>query len=94
MTANNVLRLDTTLLSPKKNLAHALLFQGKYDEALSIYEYLKTKITKQGIHYSALCLADLNELESQGVTNKNVDKVRAFLSVGLSEAERSFKPHK
>jgi len=64
----------------KTNLAHALLFQGKYAEALAIYTRLKGLKDPNGTPYVKSIQADFDELKKQGLTNKDVKKIRKFLN--------------
>jgi tetratricopeptide (TPR) repeat protein len=63
----------------KTNIAHALLFQGKYEKALEIYRGLKLQKNRKNESYAIICLAQLDELEKHGITHKDVDRIRAFL---------------
>ncbi|MBE7170784.1 MAG: tetratricopeptide repeat protein [Williamsia sp.] len=77
--ATKGLELDSTSSSLKAHLADALLLDGRYDQALKIFEQLKSLKDKEGKPYAATCLEELNALEKKGITNKDVDKVRALL---------------
>lgn len=59
-------------------LAHALLLQGKFNDAFKIYSNLKLTMV-DGITGTDLCLKNLDELETHGITNKNFARVREFL---------------
>jgi tetratricopeptide (TPR) repeat protein len=71
--------LDTAQVWVKTNLAHALLFQGKYAQALNVYKSLKPLKNDEGKSYALICREDLAQLEKQGITNKDVEKIKAFL---------------
>jgi tetratricopeptide (TPR) repeat protein len=60
------------------NMAMALLFQGKYQDAEQIYRRLKDKPHIDGT-YTQSFLADLDELEKAGITHPDVAKIRALL---------------
>ena len=60
------------------NLAHAILYQGKYAEAEKIYLALKDKPINNAT-YKETFLADLIELEKAGITHKDVEKIRILL---------------
>ncbi len=63
----------------KTNLAHALLFEGRSREALKVYAELKPLKNEENKSYATICLEDLDELEKEKITNKNVNKIRQFL---------------
>jgi len=77
--ARKGLAIDSSYIWIKGNLAHSLLFQGKYREALELYEELKPLKNEEGKSYAAICLEDLDELEKNKVAHKDVDKIRTFL---------------
>lgn len=71
----------------KTNLAHALLFQGKYDEAVNIYVELKDKpypndTTK---NYAAFLIQDFDDLGKSGITSPDVAKIRALLMPSMKK---------
>lgn len=57
----------------KTNLAHSLLFRGKYQEAKEIYLELK------GQNFTETLLKDLTELEEAGLSHKDMEKIRELL---------------
>lgn len=66
------------------NLALALLFQGKYNDAEKIYLAFKDKIKEKTMYedkklFKQIFLDDLDEMEKAGITNKDVGKIRALL---------------
>ena len=61
------------------NLAHALLFQNKYPEALKLYKELKQMKMANGSSMAIGCLTDLDALEKAGITNKEVGTIKAAL---------------
>jgi tetratricopeptide (TPR) repeat protein len=65
----------------KTNLAHSLLFQGKYDDALMIYTKLKGLRDENGKSFADIGLQDLDELEKNGITCKDINKMRGFLKI-------------
>lgn len=77
--ARQALALDPKQIWIKTNLAHALLFQNRYEEAYELYNELKSLPIQQGFSYSNECLKDLRLLEEYGITHKNIEKIRAFL---------------
>jgi tetratricopeptide (TPR) repeat protein len=79
--ARKALELDSTQQWVNTNLAHALLFQGKFDEAKKIYLSMKDKVYEEDEtkKYKDIFLADLKELEEAGITNKDVEKIRKLL---------------
>jgi len=78
-SAKLALTIDNTLIWIKCELAHALLFDGKYEEAIKIYQEIKPLKTKEGKSYADICSYSLNELEKEGITNKDVGKVHSIL---------------
>ena len=62
------------------NLALALLFQGKYIEAATIYRNFKDKPYNK-VTYKETFLSDLNELEKAGITHPDVAKIRQMLQL-------------
>ncbi len=64
------------------NLAHALLFQGKFEEAKAIYQQYKNQPYPQepGKTFGELFLKDLDELEKAGITHPDVAKIRKVLT--------------
>lgn len=60
------------------NLAAALLYQGKWEEAKAIYLEFKDKRYK-GSTYGQSFLNDLAELEAAGIIHSDVEKARALL---------------
>ena len=60
------------------NLALSLLLQGKYTEAEKIYLPLKDKPYSDATYKKAF-LADLDEMEKNGITHTDFEKIRALL---------------
>ena len=60
------------------NLALALLYQGKWQEAKQVYESLKDKAYGDST-YKNTFLEDLDALEKEGITHPDVAKARALL---------------
>jgi predicted Zn-dependent protease len=79
LAADKGVKLDGSLNWIKLNLAHALLFQDKYEGALAIYQSLKEATGENGKTYVALCFEDLYALERAGIVHKDVSKVRTDL---------------
>ena len=71
--AKKGLLIDSTANWIKVNLAHALLFQGRYKEAKILYTQLKNAT------YGSDCLNDFNNLQKRGVYNADVEKIREIL---------------
>ena len=61
------------------NIASSLLFQGRYKEAEKIYLQFKEKAFDEKKSWSEVFLADLEELESSGITHPDVEKIRIIL---------------
>jgi tetratricopeptide (TPR) repeat protein len=69
-----------------KNLAHSLLYQGKYELAKPFYEELRDIVTGDGTAIRDIMLADFDEFERAGITHPDVARVRALLT-GKPESE-------
>lgn len=63
----------------KLNLAHSLLFQNKYQDALKVYLECKFLKDEKGKSYASFCLEDFDELEKHEMTNKDINKIRVLL---------------
>jgi tetratricopeptide (TPR) repeat protein len=61
------------------NLALALIFQNKYQDAEKIYIALKDKPYNKAI-YRDTFLADFDELEKAGITHPDIVKIKAILN--------------
>lgn len=61
------------------NLALALLYQGRYEAAHAIYAERKGKMYDEERSWVEVFLADLDALESEGITHPDVRKIRRFL---------------
>ena len=72
-------RAKNHLISPKTNLAPALLFQNRYEEAKKLYIELKPLKDTVGNSIAKACLDDLDALEKAGVKHKDVAKIRTLL---------------
>ena len=76
------LQLDSSNVTSKSNLAHALLFQNRYSEAEEIYKELSQPNAETG-RAPSLLLSDLDELEQSGVIpeerKEDVAKIREIL---------------
>ncbi|MRG45416.1 tetratricopeptide repeat protein [Chitinophaga sp. SYP-B3965] len=73
------LQIDSKKIWIKTNIAHALLMQGKTEEALKVYQELKPLKDEEGEALKSMCLADLDKLEKAGITHKDINIVRAYL---------------
>ncbi|MBK8567802.1 MAG: tetratricopeptide repeat protein [Saprospiraceae bacterium] len=61
------------------NLALALLYQGKWDDAKGIYTYYKGNPYDKARNWTEVFLQDLDDLEAAGVKHPDVAKARALL---------------
>jgi len=81
--ARRALELDATQTWVKTNLAHTLLFQGRFPEAEAIYKELSQTIDQGNETYSKVLLNDFDELEKAGVIPEehkaDVEKIRKML---------------
>ena len=63
----------------QQNLAHALLFQGHYDEALAIYRQNWDK-PLQGKTFGEVTLEDFAAFDKAGLTNPDLSRMKQALS--------------
>ncbi len=76
------------------NIAHALIFQGKYSEAEAIYLRMKDGLGKEEVPYTQIFLNDFNQLEKAGITHPDVAKIRALLEKPMpQEGPSRVSPH-
>jgi tetratricopeptide (TPR) repeat protein len=63
------------------NLAHSLLFQGKFEEAKKIYLEMKDKVYPQDTTktFRYFFLKDFDDLKQAGITHPDVSKIRELL---------------
>jgi len=77
------LELNSDYVIPKTNLAHALLFQNRFNEAEAIYKELSQTIYRDNETFTDALLNDFKELEEAGVIPaeyiENVNKIRQML---------------
>jgi tetratricopeptide (TPR) repeat protein len=78
--ARKGLELDNRKQWIEINLAHALLLQGKVDEAEHIYTTYKDNLSTAGKKFSDVILDDLTEMEQAGIHDPNFDAVRKLVS--------------
>ena len=65
----------------KKELGHALLLQGKYDEALKVYQDYADDPPQYRVRTNVdALLKDFDDLEEAGITHKDIEKVKKTLS--------------
>jgi hypothetical protein len=70
---------DTEIEYAKANLALSLLLQDKYEQAKAIYALLKGKSYTDGTTYISMFLDDMAQMEKNGITHKDFEKIKAFL---------------
>jgi tetratricopeptide (TPR) repeat protein len=76
---NGIRRSDRdNLIFIQQNLAHALLFQGQYDEALSIYRQYWDK-PLHGKTFGKITLEDFAAFDKAGLTHPNLPRVKQAL---------------
>lgn len=78
-SARKGLELDDSEKWISANLALALLFQGKYEEAEALYIQFKDQPFNDSMDYKTAFLRDLEDLEAAGITHPDVEKVRELL---------------
>jgi len=71
-------KVDNDQIWIKTNLAAAILFQGNYKSAKSIYKSLKN-VSYRGKKLKNVFLNDLKTLEKEGITHPDVKKIRSLL---------------
>lgn len=79
--ARKCLELNPNSTGVVSNLGLALLFQGKYQEAVSIFDKWKKKpwVDERYETFRQVFLADLKELEEAGIKHPNSARVRELL---------------
>ena len=78
--ARRGLELDESESWIFKNLSTSLVLQERFEEAVPIYQHFKGQPYDQERSWAEVFLADLEELESAGITHPDVEKVRALLA--------------
>jgi Flp pilus assembly protein TadD len=71
------LELDATQIYVFTNLGHSQLLRGQYAAAKKTYQQLKGKKDAQGNDYKGVILKDLADLEAEGITHKDVARMKA-----------------
>jgi hypothetical protein len=78
--ARSGLATDNNKLFINAILGHALLFQGEYDKALNIYiDFIKDPKQLKNKSNRQLVIEDLDVLKQEGITNKDVIKIKEVL---------------
>jgi len=80
--ARKSLETDSSFIYVNTNLALALLFQGKYEEAKKIYIEMNDKLIngEKSKKYKEAFLEDFDWLEKDGVTHPDIEKIREILN--------------
>ena len=78
--ARKSIELDSTQPQACLNLATALLLDGKYNEAASLYQEKKNQVVEGYGSYRKSFLKVLEDLEAYGITHPDVAKIRALLT--------------
>jgi tetratricopeptide (TPR) repeat protein len=73
-SAQKALSIDSTKTWVKTNLAPALLFQGKVQEAETLYNELAQTVYRDNVTYAATILEDFEQLEKAKVIPQNMEK--------------------
>ena len=74
------LELDASQVYIKTNIGHALLFQGRYDEALKVYQDYANDPPQYDYKTNLdVLLKDFDDLEAGGITHKDIEKVKKAL---------------
>ncbi len=73
------LAIDPGYVRTKTNLALALLFQNRLQDALTVYKELKSLKDESNKPYSQICIEDIEELAAQKILNQNTEKIKAFM---------------
>ncbi|MBK9962730.1 MAG: tetratricopeptide repeat protein [Saprospiraceae bacterium] len=77
-SSHNGLEKDTSVELIFTNLALALLYQGKWEDAKQVYVSMKDKKYNERT-YKDIFLDDLDAMEKEGITHPDVEKARALL---------------
>lgn len=88
-SAREGLKIDPGQVWIRLNLAHALLYQGRDEEARGIYLRYKDQVSN-GNFSTDLIIKDLDELEQAGLRNSGVAAVRRLVKGELNDVERQF----
>jgi hypothetical protein len=64
----------------KKNLAHSLLYQGRFEEAAALYRELQDAVMHNRTPCRAAVLEDFDAFERAGITHPDIAKIRALLT--------------
>lgn len=78
VSARTALKMDSTATLLKTKIAHALFFQGKVNDAYKLYIELKL-LTSSDRTFADICLDELSELATKGITSKGEDRIFEFL---------------
>ncbi|MFZ4402183.1 MAG: tetratricopeptide repeat protein [Bacteroidales bacterium] len=80
--ARMALKYNQRLNGARKNLAHSLLFQGKYKKAKEIYIEIKDLFppNQKTLKYKDFFLMEFDEFEKAGITHTDVVKIKDILN--------------
>jgi hypothetical protein len=81
------------LIFIEQNLAHALLFQGRYDEALAIYGKNWSK-PEEGRTFGEMTLEDFVAFEKAGLSNSDLIRIKRALTNASSHSVEPMKSRK
>ena len=73
------------LIFIQRNLAHALLFQGQYDDSFAIYRQNWEKLSN-GRTFGEITLEDFAAFDEAGLTNPDLSRMKQALGDLRSEA--------
>lgn len=79
VAAREGLATDPSQIWINTNLALALLYQGKFEEAKALYLRFKDQTIDEKRFFKAAFLQDLRDLEAAGITHPDVTKIRWLL---------------
>jgi CHAT domain-containing protein/Flp pilus assembly protein TadD len=91
-SAQEALRLDSTQTWVKANLAHALLFQGKIQQAEELYHQLAQTVSYEKYStYASSLLDDLYQLEETGAIPHNIKQDVVRIKTYLIHVDESIR---
>jgi hypothetical protein len=74
------LDLDKTKEYVYTNLGHSQLLRGQYAAAKTTYQQLKGKKNNEGKAYKQVILDDFKALEAEGITHKDMPRMKAEIA--------------
>ena len=79
-TSEEAIRLDSTMLWLRTNLAHGYLFSDKYDAAENLYLKYKDADMGGGKTFAETVLEDFEAFAAKGVTHPDMERIKVVLT--------------